>query len=88
MKNKFLRHHPYYLLEALYLIIGFCAVLIFSYSASLQLMILIFVLICYVGIGFIHHQIHHDLKPKIVLEYVLISLLVLGAFLLINSSKL
>jgi hypothetical protein len=88
MKNKFLRHHPYYVLEALYLVIGFCAVFIFSYSATLQLMVLILVIICYVGLGFLHHQIHHDLKPKIVLEYVLISLLVLGAFLLINSTRL
>ncbi len=88
MKKFLLHHHRWYLLEVVFLLFGFFLVYLFSYDVSLQFMLLVFILLSYITTGFIHHFIHHDLKAKVVLEYVLISLLILSAFVLLNSSRL
>jgi len=89
MKQKQLfEHHAFYFFELLMLLAGFLLIIIFSYSVIIQFMILMFVLMSYITLGFIHHHINHDLRAKIVLEYVLISSLILVAFLFLNSSRL
>ncbi len=61
---------------------------IFSGDVALQFMMLIFVLMSYIVLGFIHHQLNHDLKGKIVIEYILISSIILVAFLFFNIGRL
>lgn len=89
MKDRRLfEHQTYYFFELIVLIVGFFMILIFSYSLTLQFIILIFILMCYMVMGFIHHKINHYFNGKVVLEYILISTLVLGAFLLLNIGRL
>lgn len=87
-EKKLFEHHAYYLFELLILMIGFAAMVVFSSNLIFQFVILIFILVTYMAMGFIHHHFNHDLRAKIVLEYVLISSLVLGAFLFLNAGRL
>lgn len=86
--RKLLGHHAYYLFELIMLLVGFIVLAVFSFAVTIQLLILIFIVVFYMTFGFVHHFINHDLHPKIVLEYVLISALVLGAFLFLNAGRL
>lgn len=89
MKDKKLfEHQTYYFFELLVLLGGFFLILLFSYSLNMQFIILIFILMCYTVMGFIHHQINHYFNIKVVLEYILVSALVLCAFLLLNIGRL
>lgn len=60
----------------------------FQENVALQFMILVFILFSYIVIGFIHHQLHHDLKSKIIVEYILISSVILSAFLFFNAGRI
>ncbi len=60
----------------------------FQENVSLQFMILVFVLMSYIVIGFMHHQEDRDLRNKIVIEYILISSLILAAFLFFNAGRI
>lgn len=81
-------HKFYYFLEVLILTVGFYIVYLLSYNLRLQALALIILLIFYSGFGIVHHKIHHDLKKKIVVEYILISLIILSIFLFLNIGKI
>lgn len=87
-ENKIFEHQAYYLFELLVLIVGFIMIAVLSFSIIAQFVTLIFVLMTYICMGFLHHHFNHDLRAKIVLEYVLISVLVMGAFLFLNAGRL
>lgn len=87
MKINF-RHHTYYFLEFLTLLFGFFLVAFFANNIMLQLYILAGVLFAYFILGVFHHELHHNLKLKIVIEYFLVGLLIFSAFLFLNSSRL
>jgi len=87
-EHKMFEHNAYYLFLSLVLLLGFALMLVFSFNLAIQFVILLFVLLTYMGMGLMHHYFNHDLHAKIVLEYVLISTLILTAFLFLNAGRL
>lgn len=81
-------HQFYYLLELAVLLSGFFLIYLFSFSFIFQLLTLILVLIFYSGLGILHHRLHHALAMRIVIEYILISLVIMASFLFINTGKI
>ena len=80
-------HQVYYLLELLALFLGFFFIFLLSPNFKLQIAALVILLILYTILGIVHHGVHHTLKRKILLEYVLVSAVILSAFLFLNISK-
>lgn len=80
-------HQIYYLIELIILAVGFFVLYSLSYDLRLQTIVLTGILLFYAVTGIAHHKIHHDLHKKIVIEYILISLLVLAIFLFLNMGK-
>lgn len=65
--------------------LGLLCLLWFRYNHPLQLTVVILMGLYYLLWGIIHHYHHGDLHPKIVVEYLLISILailVIGSILL------
>lgn len=83
-----INHGLYYFLELVALAAGFCVVFMFSYSLFLQGLVLTLVLIFYSAFGAYHHHMHHNLDTKIMLEYILISLVILSIFVFLNIGKI
>jgi hypothetical protein len=81
-------HELYYLFELLVLIAGFYIIFLLSSSFYLQAGALVLVLIFYTILGILHHEIHHALRRKIVIEYILVSLMILAVFIFLNNHKL
>ncbi|OGH16550.1 MAG: hypothetical protein A3C30_05170 [Candidatus Levybacteria bacterium RIFCSPHIGHO2_02_FULL_40_18] len=80
-------HQLYYLLELLALTLGFFLVFLLSTNFILQLLTIGIMLSLYTLIGIVHHKIHHTLKLKVVVEYILVSAVLFAAFLFLNISK-
>ena len=85
---KKIHHHFYYFAELVVLLVGFFSIYMLRFSFQLQLTTLIIVLVFYVVMGIFHHATHHNLKGKIMVEYVLVSMLILAIFLFINTGKI
>lgn len=85
---KIFEHHAYYLVEIVMLVAGLILLFAFSHDVKMQFLILIFLLLSYITIGFIHHRVNHYFSAKIVVEYVLIAALILAGFLLLNIGRL
>lgn len=81
-------HSILYILEFILIGGGFSYLLATSLPIYTQLFVLALILIIYLGIGLSHHNKHHDIKLKVVLEYMLISALVFSLFVFLNISKL
>lgn len=81
-------HQFYYLLELGVLLSGFFLIFLLSFSFLFQLAALLLVLVFYSILGIFHHKLHHALKARIVIEYILISTVILASFLFLNISKL
>lgn len=80
-------HLNYYIIEASILGLGF----FIAYSMqtlSQQTASLIFLVVLYTSMGLIHHKIDHDINPRIVLEYIIISILVVSLFIFLKSSNI
>lgn len=83
------RHHSVlYVAEFLVIAGGFALMLSLSLSLYLQLLTLLAILLLYIGIGLFHHNTHHDITAKVVLEYILISALVFALFVFLNISRI
>lgn len=82
------RHFTYYFLEFGVLLVGFVLISAFAYNIYLQVLFLGLTLISYIMLGVIHHEIHHSMKIKIMVEYLLVSLIILAAFVFLNSTRL
>jgi hypothetical protein len=80
-------HNLYYLFELIVLIAGFYVIFLVSYNFQLQVLTLTLVLTFYAILGIVHHEIHHALNSKIVLEYILISLTILAIFFFLNIGR-
>jgi hypothetical protein len=73
--KNFTRHLPHYLgLLGLFAagVIGF---LLFSYDRLFQISVVVAVAVGYVAWGIIHHKIHRDLYPSVVVEYIAVAIL-------------
>ncbi len=89
MKTKSaIDHNSYYFIELLVLLFGFFLIVFFSYSIILQFMILTILLMSYISLGFVHHFVNHTFSSKIVIEYTLVSALILAGFLFLNINRL
>lgn len=77
-------HIQYYIFETIVLGLGFFISSSFDQVRS-QTLGIIAVVLLYAGMGLIHHKIDHDIHFKIVLEYVLISILIVSVFIFVQS---
>lgn len=74
MLEKVNKHIGYYL--SLIAILSLGLILTFSISdKQSQMQVLTLTALFYVGWGVLHHFLHHELTPKIVVEYVLMAAL-------------
>lgn len=81
-------HALYYVVEMAILAVGFYLIAVYSASVLFQISLLIIMLLIYSIMGILHHARSHDIHPRIVLEYVLISLFVLSIFLFMKGNIL
>lgn len=88
IRTKILEHWVYYIAELVVIMIGFYLMMIMSYSVILQFIVLALTLGFYITISIIHHMLNHYITSKIVIEYVLMSSLILTTFLFLNSARL
>lgn len=86
-QEKLIHHTLYYFLELLVLLLGFFLISLYP-NWIIKFSLLGVVLLIYMLLGFVHHKIHHDLKAKIVIEYTLISIIILVGFVLVNSGRI
>lgn len=74
MFEKIKKHAGYYFL--LFAILSIGLFLTFSMQdKQSQMLVITFTAFLYVGWGILHHLLHHELTPKIVVEYVLMAAL-------------
>lgn len=74
-------HIGYYISLIAILIFGFLLVSLFSSNKQLQMVAVVLTTFFYVVFGIFHHLINHDLRAKIVIEYVLVASLGLAVVL-------
>lgn len=82
------KHTVYYFFEASILGFGFLALLILDLAFMLEIIALSCILLFYIIMGLIHHKVNHDIHVKIVLEYILISVLIFSLFLFFKSGTI
>jgi hypothetical protein len=88
MKNIHIFSHGFYhLAQFLILLAGFAILLSTNLGLVFQTTILLLLLAFYTSFGIIHHRVHHDLNSKIVIEYIVMSLLVFAGFLFLNIGR-
>lgn len=79
------KHINYYILETTVLGVGFFAIYALSLSVQYQAFLIGGLVLLYSLMGIMHHKVQHDIHAKIVLEYILISVLVFSVFLFLKS---
>lgn len=77
------QHNWYYLFLFLIFVAAVIVISIFNYNKSLQIAILLFVSICYVILGIVHHVTHHTITTRIVIEYIAIAVLGMSVILFV-----
>ncbi len=82
------KHSLLYIFEFCIIGGGFAFLLSYKLPIYNQLFILTIILLAYIVIGVVHHGKHHDIHPKVVLEYILVSALVFALFVFLNISRL
>lgn len=82
------RHSYLYLIEFLIIGGGFAVMLALDLNFYTQLIMMVIILVLYVFLGLLHHGKHHDIHPKVVLEYILISVLIFALFIFINITRI
>ena len=76
---KGMRDHLYYYISlAIIVLLGGFLVVVSSPYVKWQLLFIVMTAFFYVVWGIIHHAVHHDLRAKIVIEYILIGGLVVA----------
>jgi len=78
----------YYAIELLILILGGSLILFFSFDFAIQIMLLVITLLFYITFGLLRHQAEHDLDTRVVIEYILISAIILASFIFLNITRL
>lgn len=84
MRDKHL-HINYYVIETFVLGIGFFLIHSFLPSYSMQSSALALLLGIYIVIGVSHHTLEHDMRTKVMVEYILVSILVFAVFAFLKS---
>ncbi len=78
----------YYAVEFVILLLGYALIIFFAFDFSIQMMFLVITLLFYITFGLLRHQAERDLTLRVVIEYILISLLVLMLFVFLNNSRI
>lgn len=81
MKKKHLKSVPHYLPLLGIFGASVLAFLVFSYDKQFQVGIAVSVAVAHMSWGIVHHYMHGDLSPEIVLEYLAVSALGLAVIL-------
>jgi hypothetical protein len=81
MKKNIKKHFWHYMVYAIMFGAGLIMVLLSKGNASLQATFLIMVAFIYFLWAMVHHYVHHELHPRVVVEYMLI--VVLGTILML-----
>lgn len=76
-------HHWYYFFLFLIFLAAILVMSLFNYNKSVQIAILLFISICYVVLGVIHHTIHHTITIRIMIEYIAIAVLGISIILFV-----
>lgn len=88
MKTSFKKHYRYYFSLFIVLFFGILALVNSYYNRQLQILVIVLTSFLYVSLALIHHFLEHDLTAKIVVEYVLIAILGVSAFVFLLSAIL
>lgn len=67
------KHLPHYFVLFGLLAAGILAFLLFSYDKGFQMIVATAVALSYVAWGIVHHSIHRDLYPSVVIEYLAVA---------------
>lgn len=78
-------HILHYLIILGIVFLGVVSLVLFSANKSIQLFILIAISLVYLAYGILHHSLEHDLTLKIVVEYALITVLVITLFIFVRG---
>ena len=81
-------HTLFYMLEIVIIVGTFAMILTMGFSIWTELIFLIGMLTSYTILGILHHRVHHDIKGKVVLEYILVSILILTLYLFLNITRI
>jgi hypothetical protein len=81
-------HNILYFFEFGLIALGFAVMLVIQMTIYYQLLLLGIILTIYIAIGLFHHNTHHDITIKVVLEYILISAIIFALFVFLNISRL
>jgi hypothetical protein len=81
MNEKHFKHLPHYMPLLGIFGAGVLAFFLFSYDKQFQIGVAISVAAGHISWGVVHHLMHKDLSPEIVLEYLAVSVLGLAAVL-------
>lgn len=82
------RHTLLYFIEFGIIGGGFAFLLGVRLPVYTQFWVLGLILVLYMVIGLFHHGKHRDINTKVVLEYILVSVLIFALFVFLNISRL
>lgn len=82
------KHFFYYISLIACISVAVLLVRNFAYQKQLQMSVVVGLGIVYALWGIVHHKMHHTLRTKIVLEYVVVASLGVAAILFILKSVL
>lgn len=88
MREGTIKHDLHYIIQFVVLIGGFSYILVSESGIFTRLLVCGATLVLYCVVAFLHHKVHHSLDKKIVLEYILLSLLLFAIFFFSVSSYL
>jgi hypothetical protein len=67
------KHFIHYLSLFAILIAGLIGFYLFSYDRLFQAAVGVAISVSYVAWGIVHHSIHDDLEPSVIVEYILVA---------------
>jgi hypothetical protein len=67
------KHIPHYLSLMAILLAGVVGFYLFSYDRLFQAAVGVSIAVSYVAWGIVHHLIHDDLYPSVIVEYILVA---------------
>lgn len=73
--KEFSRHIVHYLSLLGILVVSYVGFSVFGYDKYFQTALAVALGVAFVVWGFVHHHIHDDLHPKIVIEYIAVAAL-------------
>lgn len=86
MMKNINKHFWYYLVSVTIFLVGLVLIVLTNYSHQLQSTFIIMTACLYFVWSLAHHYVHHQLHPKVVIEYALMATLgVLLSFFLFNA---